>query len=257
MCIRDRYYAQEFLKSLRKASSNGIDRNSSIALNAVFKKTESAKKNLNLTARQGEEHVKAYCSNMYDKVVATAKDPKSDKDLSARKLGTMIDFIQVLTTFGELSPDWLSKQNMCISMMKELREGKAAAKVSKPSDSAGKPLGSKLAYEEFDNSFEYDGKSSDTFAKTSIDFDEAEDSVYFDPAAEKGKKPSNGKASGRDTSTDSSPVDSEEFPIPSPGKFVKTCQLNATSRKEFLKPGGKAKGGNMMKPKGVTNAKKL
>lgn len=142
-------------------------------------------------------------------------------------------------------------------MMKELKEGKAGTKVSKASDSTGKPLGSKLAYEELDNSFEYDDSTSNTSTKTNIEFVETEDSVYFNPAAEKGKKPPHGKGDRRDTSTDSSPVDSEEFPIPSPGKFVKTCQLNATSRKEFLKPGGKAKGGNMMKPKGVANAKRV
>lgn len=104
------YYAQEFLKSIRKVSGNGIDRNSSIALNAVFKKIESAKRTLSLTASEREEHVKGYCRDMYVRVVATAKDPKSDKGLSVRKLSTMIDFIQVLTTFGELAPDWVSKR---------------------------------------------------------------------------------------------------------------------------------------------------
>lgn len=87
------YYIQELLKSIRRSNETGIDRDSSITLNAVFNKIESTKKALKLEKEEGEKNVKKYYLEMYGRVMASVKDPKADKGLNVKKLGTMIDFI--------------------------------------------------------------------------------------------------------------------------------------------------------------------
>lgn len=135
----------------------------------------------------------------------------------------------------------------------------------KEEPTTGKPSASKLTYEFVDDSIEYEDTldlNEGTIPKSNIDFEEAEESVYLNSSAVIGSirmKVSNGKMiqkNGGDISTDASPIDSEEIPIPSPGKFAKTCQVDVLGKKELLKPSGKFKTGNMIKPKGMVYAKK-
>lgn len=145
-----------------------------------------------------------------------------------------------------------------------------ANKVIEKEDSTGKPLGSKLTYEEVDNSFEYgdetidlSDKNTDTHPKSNLEFEEAEESVCFNPVVEKEvgkKKPMKGKSikmNSGDISTDVSPIDSEEISIPSPGDFMKASQMTVLGKKEFLRSSGKLKLGSMIKPKEIAKSKKL
>lgn len=140
----------------------------------------------------------------------------------------------------------------------------------KEEPTTGKPLASKLTYEFADDSVEYEdgppnlSENLETLLKSNIDFEEAEESIYHNPSEVIGSmkiriKVAKGtmiQENRGDISTDVSPIDSEEMPIPSPGKFAKAYQLDALTKKELLKPSGKLRMGNMIKPKGMVNTKK-
>lgn len=103
------HYLQEFIKSIKMANETSVNRNTSVAINAIFKKIENTKKALKLDKKQEQVEVENYCLEMYKKIMKSAEDPKADKDLIGRKLSMMVDFIQILTNFGELSPEWIFK----------------------------------------------------------------------------------------------------------------------------------------------------
>ena len=90
---------------------NTSDKSSSIVLNDILNKTENKKKELKLNKEERERCVKKYCLEMYKRIMSAVKDPKADKELNVKKLSTMIDFIQVFTTFGDIPADWILKRN--------------------------------------------------------------------------------------------------------------------------------------------------
>ena len=71
-----------------------------------LKKTEDLNKVLKITKAQKQEQTKNYCASMYKKIMDAVKAPSCNKALAASKLQTMVNFIQILTIYGPLSPEW-------------------------------------------------------------------------------------------------------------------------------------------------------
>jgi len=111
-------------------------------------------------------------------------------------------------------------------MMSELNKA-IANKATSKNDNTGKPLGSKLTYEEADNSFEYEDETLDftitlsdgsthTLPKFSLKFEEMEDSAYLNLVMEKKlTKEREIRSNEGGSNTKVSPINSKETSIPS------------------------------------------
>ena len=100
------YYVERKIDIMKKMKVNTPNK----TVTDVFKMVELANKELNLNKDQKILHANGHCSNMYSKLLESINDPNYDKPLLVRKLRMMINFIQVLTLFGQLHAEW---QRIC------------------------------------------------------------------------------------------------------------------------------------------------
>ena len=78
-----------------------------------LKKTEELNKVLKMTKEQKQEQTRNYCGTMYKKIMDAAKAPNCNKALIVSKLQVMVNFIEILTVYGPLNPEW--QKNCMIS----------------------------------------------------------------------------------------------------------------------------------------------
>jgi len=104
------YYVDKFVQ-MKKSSNMQFDpKTESVHINNLINQIQQAQKASNLTKDQKQIRVSDYCKKMFDKIMVELHKPDFDERQIAGQLKTMIDFIEILTIFGPLSPEWVSNR---------------------------------------------------------------------------------------------------------------------------------------------------
>ena len=105
------YYIECFVSSKKKGDLSSFAPDGETVVNEQFKKTEQINKMLNLKKEEKQAQIFQYCSQTYKNLTATIKTPGANQTQCINQLGMMKDFINILSLFGPLTPEWLNNCN--------------------------------------------------------------------------------------------------------------------------------------------------
>jgi len=103
------YYAEKLLESKKQTKSTIMQQNESIYINDMLKQIHKTHEALGLKREQKQQLVEQYCGKSYEKTIGETLQPGFDKEGCAGRLRTVANFIDVLTVFSPLTPEWIQK----------------------------------------------------------------------------------------------------------------------------------------------------
>jgi len=104
------HYVDSYIKQLKQEQKN-LTKEDKEQIKGILENVEKVKSVSKLSKEEKKEEVSEYCMNMYTKIMKSINDQKSDNLEYTDMLTTIRNFIQILTSFGPLSSDWVKKGN--------------------------------------------------------------------------------------------------------------------------------------------------
>lgn len=100
------YYVESYLKQVKQHGGSELSAEDKLRIAEILGKAEQEQSVNSLSNEQKKEKVAQYCTKMHNKIMQAIKT-QHNKMECIDMLTTMRNFVQVLTSFGPLSAEWL------------------------------------------------------------------------------------------------------------------------------------------------------